>query len=232
MNNYWLPLKKKVHSFFAFLYSQFFNLLAPPFCRNCKIFLKAREIFCSDCSNKLQPVVSVVLPVTKTKTVKVFAATAYKDPIKRLILAKGWSDISASVQLGELIWQRTYVSNVSFDYVLVPIPLHWTRYAKRGYNQAEEIAKTIAQKSGQPVARLLKRTRRTKFQSDCSVQERATNVAEAFEVCCKDLKRYEDKHMILVDDVMTTGATLKAAAKVIYALKPASVSALIASRTI
>ncbi len=100
---------------------------------------QACSVLCA-CSSKLQPVVSIVMPVTATKSVKVFAAAAYKEPIRTLIMAKSWSDHVASVHLGQLIWDMTDIKHMRFDYV-VPVPLHWTRFAKRGFNQAQEIDK-------------------------------------------------------------------------------------------
>ena len=92
------------------------------------------------------------------------------------------------------------------DYV-VPVPLHWTRRLKRGYNQAEVIAVEIGKVLGAGVGpRALRRTRRTRTQTRLDVAAKAGNVAGAFSA-----SRLPDPcpaHILLVDDTFTTGATL------------------------
>ncbi|MFC1845524.1 ComF family protein [Candidatus Dependentiae bacterium] len=212
-------------------YSTLLDLVLPPFCAHCRMFFGKREIFCKACSQLISPIVSTKIPVTPTKVMKVFAIAGYKDPLRSLILAKGWSDIVAARQLGELVWDMTYLKNMEIDF-FVPIPLHWSRFAKRGFNQAHEMAKVIARNSGKPVHQLLKRPKRTAFQMGLKQKMRAENLKDAFQPCCKDETRYKGKHLVLVDDLMTTGSTLKAAARQLYKLQPASVSAVVACRVV
>jgi len=207
------------------------NLIAPPYCAYCRDFLKIESVFCNSCHKKIIPVVSISLQITKTKAIKVFAVSDYKEPIKPLILAKGWSNIVASKQLGQLIWQLTYFNNIPCD-VLVPIPLHWMRFSWRGYNQAYEIAKELSKKSGKPVEQLLKRTKYTAHQSKLKHDKRAENVKNIFAINGSEKNKYQDKHIVLVDDLMTTGATLRAAAKELYKLKPASINTVVACRVV
>lgn len=89
---------------------------------------------------------------------------------------------------------------------VIPVPLHWTRRWKRGYNQAEVIADAVAQALGCPVIRnVLKRTRRTSTQTRLSGEAKAENVAGAFS--CRPVSA---GHVLLVDDVFTSGSTLAA----------------------
>ncbi len=179
----------------------------------------------------IKPIVSTMLPITKRYKIKVLAISGYQEPLKSLILAKGWSNIVASYQLGELIWDQTYVKNMPIDY-LVPVPLHWTRFARRGYNQAQEIAQILAQKSGKKVAHLLKRTQRTVQQSKLEQEKRQKNVKGAFALSVNNKKDFYKKHIVLVDDLMTTGATLQAASRELLKLKPASLIAVVACRVV
>lgn len=205
------------------------DFLSPPACVSCYTLLEHRAVYCASCLAQLQPVVSLVLPITTTKCVKIFAAAAYKDPIKQLVLGKMWGDVIATKHLADLIWDLTPLAQVPCDY-LVPVPLHWTRQVKRGYNQASEIAIELAKRTGKQCVPLLKRVRRTQFQSELSPDKRIENVAEAFALTMQDAQKYAGKHLIIVDDLYTTGATIKAAAKLLYQLKPASVSVVVASR--
>jgi len=219
--------KKNYQLFAAFLK----NSIAPPFCLYCKDYLCIRKIFCNECYDAICPVVTHTIAVTKKYQVKVFAVSDYKDPVKSLILSKGSSDIVSSRKLGELIWELTYLKNTQFD-CIVPIPLHWQRYARRGFNQAAEIAQVIGKKSGKPVANLLKRKKRTKRQSGLEPSKRIVNLSGAFELQVKEPQKYKDKHILIVDDLMTTGATIRFACKNLIALQPKSITVAVACRVV
>ena len=100
--------------------------------------------------------------------------------------------------------------------LVVPVPLHWLRKLRRGYNQAEVVAQGVADALAVPVcARLLVRRRRTRSQTSLSPEERQANVSSAFAVRQKVLHRFcrrhgSPRHILLIDDVFTTGATLLA----------------------
>jgi len=99
---------------------------------------------------------------------------------------------------------------------VVPVPLHFTRFFVRGYNQAELIACRVARELGVPVAgALLRRRRRTAAQSMLDAAGRRRNVRGAFEVVSRRRGRLP-RRVALVDDVMTTGATLDAATRALH----------------
>lgn len=98
--------------------------------------------------------------------------------------------------------------------VLVPVPLHWTRRFSRGYNQSELLCRGIAEVMPRQInTTAVVRHRRTRKQSKQRGSMRADNVAGAFSV--KRPGELKGKHVLLVDDVLTTGATLTACADVI-----------------
>ncbi|PKN03240.1 hypothetical protein CVU75_03215, partial [Candidatus Dependentiae bacterium HGW-Dependentiae-1] len=109
----------------------FLDFIAPPACAYCQRYLEKRAVLCAGCLSRIQPVVSFMVPCTKTFSMTVFAAASYKEPMRSLIVAKRWSNIVSSMQLGELIWEKTYFKYAAADY-LVPVPLHWSRQAWRG----------------------------------------------------------------------------------------------------
>ena len=216
--------------------TQFYNasldhIIAPPFCAYCKQFLSRRMIFCVDCYDMIQPIVSVQLSITKTQNMTVLAIADYQEPLKTLILAKAWGDITACNQLGQLIWQMTYFKHMPCDY-LIPVPLHWMRKAKRGYNQAEEIAQVLGDYRNVEVANIIARVKNTPFQSSLAFDKRLGNVKTAFELAKADHTRFHNKHLVIVDDLMTTGSTLAACAKQLMKLNPASVTAVVVSRVL
>ncbi len=215
------------------------NILSPPRCSWCMILLSHdlfsdnlfsdNTVFCAECVQKIDPVVSSSL-VVSGKTIKVFAVSAYKEPLRSLILAKSRSSISASRHLGQLMLERTAIKYAQIDYV-IPIPLFWTRFAYRGYNQAYEMASVVAAGIGKSVVKGLKRAQYTRFQSLLTHAERAKNVAEVFSLV-GDGSIYKNKHILLVDDLLTTGATVQSAARVLLKYKPASITVLVACRVV
>jgi ComF family protein len=110
--------------------------------------------------------------------------------------------------------------------VLVPVPLHWKRQVTRGYNQAEVIARRLGKACGIDVARPVRRVRNTETQTHMhSHATRMANLREAFALV--DAGAVAQKHVVIVDDVWTTGATLQAMARVLKKGKPASLSAIV-----
>jgi ComF family protein len=88
---------------------------------------------------------------------------------------------------------------------LLPVPLHWRRVASRGFNQANELCKPISRHTGLPVIGGVARRRATAAQSGLSASARNRNLRGAFVV----RKRILARHVLLVDDVITTGATTR-----------------------
>jgi len=94
--------------------------------------------------------------------------------------------------------------------LIIPVPMHWWRKWNRGFNQAELLARVVARRTGIPAARVLKRGRRTPAQAGLSLAQRRDNLTGAFRVPVR--KRVEGRRVLLVDDVLTTGATASACA--------------------
>lgn len=104
-------------------------------------------------------------------------------------------------------------ASVAGGWLMVSVPLSSSKFKKRGYNQAEILAKTLAKKFNIPFQNILKRARDTKTQVGMSGLERKLNMKDAFILNTKYLIR--NTNIFLVDDVVTTGSTLKEAAKVL-----------------
>lgn len=105
---------------------------------------------------------------------------------------------------------------------IVPVPLHFTKRATRGYNQSEEIAKGLSQATGAPVVNALRARHASVSQTHKNASERAQAVRDNFTATGK-AAALEGKTVILVDDVVTTGSTLIACAQALLAVAPSSV---------
>lgn len=157
----------------------------------------------------------------------VFAAYRYDYPLDRLIHALKYGH-----QLAVADWCAGRLAPLAgqahFDRIL-PLPLHATRLRERGFNQSGEIARALGRRLNRPVdVTSLLRTRATPPQAGRPHKERLHNVRSAFE-CCTDLT---GQHLLLVDDVLTTGATANEAARVLKLHGAASVTVAVVARAL
>ena len=114
---------------------------------------------------------------------------------------------------------------------IVAVPLHFPRYRERGYNQAAVLAEGLSRRTGIPFRRTwLRRTRPTPTQTRLGAAARRANVAGAFEVPWWRRRAVEGMHVAVVDDVMTTGATMSACAAALRAGGAASVVGISVAR--
>jgi len=131
-------------------------------------------------------------------------------PILHKLKYKGQRDIGVElgVQFGQVLKNSVYYKNIHY---VVPVPLHPKKLRIRGYNQAEAIAEGIAKVIGADLStNHLIKTEYTETQTRKSRAERVLNVSESFSI--NNPKELEGKHLLLVDDVITTGATLETCA--------------------
>ena len=117
--------------------------------------------------------------------------------------------------------------------VLVPVPLHPRRLWRRRFNQAAELARAVGQASGRPLdLDGLVRVKATRSQVGLSRAERAENIQGALRIAATAKGRFRDRRVLLVDDVLTTGATANAAARALLRDGAASVDVLVFARVV
>ncbi len=131
--------------------------------------------------------------------------------------------------IGEALAGRWRAASAGGD-LLVPIPVHASRRRERGYDQAELIAAAAAPPLEMPWIPALDRTRATTAQYHLDRRHRAANVAEAFAVRPEARRAIAGRWVVLVDDVVTTGATLGAAGDALLAAGALAVSAIAVAR--
>ena len=217
------------------IWTDIIELLFPRYCIICNERLNKQEShICINCLRKLPYTNS---HLTKENTIeKLFW---YHLPIQRAASYLFYS----STGLREVIHSFKYYDNpyvgaylarlMALEYndvgffkdidIIVPVPLHWQRRLHRGYNQAYYIAKSISNVTGIPViTNAIKRIKNNTSQTRIEHQQRQSNVSSIFKVIHPELLR--GKHILLVDDVITTGSTLISLGKTIAELNDARIS--------
>ena len=196
------------------------RFLAEPLCQRCGVPMdKPGEQTCGDCHGR-NPA------LTKAR-----AAMLYDDGSRDLVLHMKHADALAGVPVLARWMQRAGAELLADSDFLVPVPLHWTRLFKRRYNQSAELARALARLSGVPMLpNTLQRPHRTPSQGGLSQSERRANVKHAFRVKDRYRDRINGSCITLVDDVLTTGATLDACAQVLLDAGALRVDALTLAR--
>jgi len=161
------------------------------------------------------------------------AAVRYDDIAKTLVHALKYQDrTDLAPTMGR--WMARAGSELLADAdLLVPVPLHWRRAWSRRYNQSGALAVTIARGSGTAIASdALQRVRPTQRQVGLSRSERTANVQGAFAVPPDRAAAVNGRHIVLIDDVLTSGATVDACARALLRAKARQVDVLVFARVV
>ena len=157
---------------------------------------------------------------------RVVTMTHYSFPIDFAIKALKFNrKLFYGAALAEILCTASKLLPTDIETVL-PVPLHWSRKLRRGFNQAEEIAKPVAKMLGVPVVHTAFRNKATPYQSGSDARSRVKNLRRAFTASAA----VADQHILIVDDVVTSGATITTLAKALQRAGASKVSVLAVAR--
>ena len=210
---------KRIKTYSDILFSLIINpitdVLFPSLCYICNDLLdNDQKIICPECWNKIPPYKNISDKTLENRHFsKTFILFQFDETVRILIhLFKYKDHLSLTRYFArQSLCAHPALKNEVYD-ALVPVPLHKTRIRERGYNQSEVLAKALADLYGISLrCDYLQRIRPTKSQTKISHQEREKNVLNAFR-CQVSL---DNKRVLLIDDVITTGSTVDACAKIL-----------------
>ena len=161
------------------------------------------------------------------------AAVRYDDVARTLVHALKYQDRTDLAPAMGRWMARAGQELLDGADMLVPVPLHWRRGWSRRYNQSGVLARVIERESGVAVAtEALRRIRPTEQQIGLSRPQRASNVQGAFKVAADRQHLISGRRIILIDDVLTSGATVDACARALLRAKAAAVDVLVFARVV
>jgi len=228
------------------------DLLLPPRCIDCGEILSGKNGLCVKCFNKIRFIsepyckicgapleaqyssADVVCAKCMKEKRHIFAmmrsAFVYDENSKNLILAlKFYDKVSNAPVLARFMFNAAKDIFKQNPDLIIPVPLHYMRLIKRKYNQSALLAAELSKLSGVKVDFSLKRSKNTIPQVKFSGKARVKNVRGAF--CVKNNKAIKGKDIILIDDVLTTGSTLKECAIALKKAGARKVYAITTART-
>lgn len=231
---------------FSKIYNLFLAIFFPKICVGCGTY---GSFLCQNCATKIEVIKTATCPecgkisqlgkyCTNCKArlhfsldAVLIAARFDAGPTKELIHNLKYNGLAElSELLGEIVYKRILAESPMSNLIVTFVPLHRRRLGDRGYNQAELIANYVCHRLDVPCAQTLKRIRNTTTQTKLSRQDRLANIQSAFR--CISPEIVVSKNILLIDDVMTTGATLNECAKVLKKAGAKKVFAAVVARNI
>ena len=201
------------------------NFIKPPYCHKCGHPLQEENInkkmLCAGCLKNKRSFYRLSR-----------SAVIYDNSSKNIILSFKFFDQTENANLLsamiKIAGKDIFAEGVD---LIIPVPLHYTRLIKRKYNQSALLAQKLSKMTAVPYNNLvLIRSRKTKPQVEVSGKERITNVKNAFGV--KNPQFIKGKRIVLIDDIMTTGSTVKECALVLKKAGAKSIDILTIARTV
>jgi len=162
---------------------------------------------------------------------KGLAVALYDGPVRKMVLALKHGD-RLDIALPAARWMAQKAQGLlKPDTLVIAVPLHWRRLFRRQYNQAAILAQKLAQERGVDfLPDALIRVQATKMQKDMNREQRFENLRGAIRVNPRMIQRITNRPVLIVDDVMTSGATLSACAEACLAANARAVNVIVLAR--
>jgi ComF family protein len=224
------------------------DLILPAVCVSCSALITRHNLLCPECWSSLHlitpphcnrlgiplpeyegegPHISMQALANPPVFLRARAAAHYGGIMRRLIVRFKFEDKHEPLPLFIKLMREAGRELVADAGLLVPVPLHRLRLLQRRFNQSALLAKGLSRVAGVPVAVMaLQRTRRTAAQVGLTQEARRANVAHAFSVRPEARKSLQGRNAVLIDDVITTGATANACAEALLKAGAARVDVL------
>ena len=229
------------------------NLLLPPVCIACRSRISNHGLLCGDCFARIdfiappicarlgvplpydagEPSLSAAAIASPPVYDRARAMARYSETMRDLIQGFKYRDRQEGLALFSRWLARAGAELLSDAELIVPVPLYRSRLWRRRFNQSAMLAQGLARLTGVPAdCFVLKRVRRTASQVGLTAEQRVRNVAGAFKVEAAHATQIRGKRVVLVDDVITTGATAEACARVLKRARAARVDVLALARVV
>lgn len=210
------------------------RLLFPPVCAGCRRHVSQPGVLCAECWPKLRLIERPWCPVMGTPFVhdmgagflsaeaiadpppfdRARAAVAYSGVARRMVQGLKYQDRTDLAPWMARWMLRAGAELVAEADVIVPVPLHWRRFFRRKFNQSAELGRALSNLSGVPFSpAAVRRVKLTRQQVGLERHEREQNVRAAFRVPAEAEIEIAGRRVLLIDDVYTTGATVRAVTK-------------------
>ncbi len=223
-------------SFLSKVKNTILDILFPPICLNCQKHLDAKnKLICEECLALIKINNALFCPICRLRLAEnkqichhkfsynyiLAAAGNYDDSILQNLIHyfKYKSCKNLAPILGEILIKYLNSVNLNFNFsnfIVVPIPLHPKRERERGFNQSKLIAEIMANYLNLPLIDGLKRIKNNDPHAKIKgAEKRNKNIAGCFEIKNPEIIMIEDKNIILIDDVFTSGATINESVKIL-----------------
>ncbi len=188
------------------LYNSFLDLIYLNKCAVCNKTIK-EGVICQSCAKKIS--LLSTYPHKIYKKIPIFSATLYDDVVKDLIhKLKFQHKKQTSIILGKILFEYFEKLNLKDDFIIIYPPSFFTKSLQRGYSHIEQICREFSKLSGLKIEKnLIKKIKYTKPQY--KVKDKRKNIKDSFKVDKNLLQNYQNKKLLLIDDITTTGATFE-----------------------
>lgn len=208
---------KKFRKVLIFLWDEIERIVFPQCCFICGKLVS--EIWCEECKKKLQD--KAIFKIERKEKGEYYFERHlylfwYQNEIRKLLLDYKFNDKSYLYQIfSEIMIKNEKICGIFKKYdIMMPVPIHNKRKKQRGYNQSALIAKEIAKQIEElEYQEVVEKVKDTLPQSSLKKEQRRVNIQNVYKI--KKKAKIEQKKVILLDDIYTTGSTVNAIAKVL-----------------